>query len=150
MKPPKIIEFEYDPNPARIQGFYDEDVPGYIYINRYLTTFGREIVIAHETQHARCCEEKCSCFDLYADVLREYHAFRAEFEYMVTGRHTTNAWRMYYRIVRDALKRYQGRKIWEGHFKALAKVCRLKLFKEYSRGCKPYKQIMKLVSEGAK
>lgn len=147
MKPVKVIDFYYDPNPSGVKGFYDEDVPGYIYVRESIRGLARDLVIVHETQHARCHEINCDCFDLPADFLREYHAFKAEFDYMCAGRFTRSVWRVYATTVYTNLKRYKKKKVWNGHFKALAKVCRLKLFKEYAERFRSYKQIMKLVSE---
>lgn len=150
MESPKIIEFQYDPNPSGIKGFYDEDVPGYIYIREDLSFITRNIVITHESQHARCHETKCSCFDLPSDFLREYHAFRAEFNYMYSKRRIWMCWNVYLKNILADLKRYRGNKVWLGHYKALAKVCRLKQFKEYAEGYESFKKIMKLVSGGQK
>ena len=144
----KIIEFDYQPNPSGIRGFYDEDVPGYIYVRRDLCGLERELVVAHEAQHAKCHRIKCDCFDLRADFHREYHAFRAELRYMCTFRFTRKTWLEYTRIVYAGLEKYSEVEVWDGNFKALAAVCKLKLFKEYTERFGVHKKIMKLVSGG--
>lgn len=146
----KIIEFSYDPNPSEVKGFYDEDVPGYIYIRQDLTGIIREVVTAHESQHAKCHKTRCKCFDLPSDFLREYHAFMAELDFMCSEIRTWDEWFEYINTVCLDLERYKEKKVWLGHFKALAKVCRLRRFQRVAEVHMVYKQIMKLVSEKKK
>ncbi len=148
MKPLKIIEFSYDPNPSGVMGFYDEDVPGYVYVRKNLGGYERGLIVAHESQHAKCHETKCKCWGKSSNLLSEYHAFCAELDYMCSHRFAKLIWTCYFRTIIEALKRYRANRIWKTHFMALARVCRTKRFEKCAYSHKrQHNIIMKLVSE---
>lgn len=137
------ILFTYRPNKTKINGFFDEE-DGNIYINSDLCKIAKEIVLAHEIRHRRCFKNKCKCWGkLY---WAEYHAFRAEFEF-VLSKNKKSYWKTYFDGVISDLRKFQDKSVtgWREHFKALSKVCRLKKFIEQANKYKYLKKINTII-----
>ena len=138
------------PNKLGINGFFDED-GGNIYINGNLGKIEREIVYVHESQHRTCCLNKCKCWKYKSVYWCEYHAFRAEFNF-VLKKNIPGYWKGYFDItIKDLIKfSRNGKKIksWKEHFQALSKVCRFKDFQKFAKKHRYIKRIDKILKEG--
>ena len=129
----EYILYRYYPNKSHVDGFFDED-DGNIYISKKLGKIAREIVFAHESQHRDCYNNKCKCWGRGTDYWCEYHAFRAEFRF-VLRKNSKRYWKAYFEgVIRD-LTKFKDTSIrsWGAHFQALCKVCRFKAFQEAAR-----------------
>lgn len=144
------ILFTFRPNKLGINGFFEGD-DGYVYINKDLDKISRELVYAHESQHRACFLNKCKCWKPKSDFLCEYHAFRAEFNF-VLKKNTPKNWKHYFNFtIKDLIKfSKNGKNIknWKEHFQALAKVCRLKDFQRFAKKYRYKKRIDKILEKG--
>jgi len=139
------ILFTFEPHYPKVKGFFDSDW-NRVYINKKLGKIKREIVYAHESQHQKCFQSKCKCYDLNSDFLSEYHAFRAEFRFL-QEKDNVRYWRIYFAGVIDDLTRYVTLP-WKAHFKALSKVCRLEDFKKFAKEFDYWKKIERILKKG--
>ena len=123
----KYISFKYAPNKTKINGFFEED-SGNIYINKSLGTRQKELVFVHEMKHKKCCLDKCFCWESGTDFWSEYHAFKAEFDF-VLNKNLKKYWVTYFNILIKDLNKFvenaSNLRTWKYHRKALTKVCRL-------------------------
>jgi len=140
------IEFSYHPNKSKVDGFFDEE-DGQIYIRKNQGRITKEIIFAHESQHKDCCENSCFCWVMVNLFWCEYHAFRAEL-YYVLDQNKSRIWNLYFQgVIKDLTKYYSLIDAVEGqiqHFKALRKVCKMKLFREFAKQYGYYTKIYKL------
>jgi hypothetical protein len=150
----KYILFQYYPIGAvKLDGFYDDqDVNHNVYISKSLKGMDREIAFAHENEHRECHIQECFCWSSGTEFWSEYHAFKAEFDFVVE-QNKDKWWKVYFEYVIRNLKKYKrvGRgamSTWPDHFRALSKVCRLNEFGEYARGYGYYDRIMAIVERG--
>ena len=142
----KPILFTFEPNRSKIHGFYDlED--GEIYVNKRLSKTAQALTVVHEQQHIKCRKSKCHCWPDERLYWCEYHAFRAVLDYVI-GCNSRRIWKAYFDgVVDDLTKYYDKRRAVRGygqHYLALAKVCRLKRFREYAKQYGYDKEIRKI------
>jgi len=146
------ILFKYSPNKSKINGFFDED-DGNIYINESLSTLQKELVLVHETEHKKCYLNKCFCWKSKTDFWCEYHAFKAEFDF-VLNKNLKKYWNIYFSIVIKDLNKFvkdsNNIHTWKEHYKALRKVCKLCNFIKFAKKYGYWKKINGLCNSGDK
>ncbi len=127
-----IVYFRHTPDRSKIGGYFDED-DGHIYINGRASKVRQSLIIAHESQHKKCFDTKCKCWNSRNVYWCEYHAFRAELKY-VAKKDKVRLWQAYFRSVINDLRKFQSKETaYPQHFQALVKVCRLRLFGLYAQ-----------------
>ena len=150
MKKAPYVLFRYYPDRYKLRGFYDSD-NGEVHINKAIPKIVRELTFAHENQHKICHQGKCSCWNKDTEFWCEYHAFRAEFEFILS-KNSNKYWIAYFESVVYDLKKYKRTnhkpKSWPDHFRALAKICRTKEFASYARGYGYHTRIMDIIDRG--
>ena len=144
------ILFKFIPNKLGINGFFEEE-DGCVYVNESLDKISRELVYAHESQHRTCFLNKCKCWKYKSVYWCEYHAFRAEFNF-VLKKNISEYWKNYFNLViKDLIKfrkNSKGIKSWKEHFQALAKICKFKDFQKLAKKYRYKKRIDKILERG--
>jgi len=144
--PGNSIIFSFKPNKSEVSAFFDAD-DGEIYIDKKLGKINREIVYQHENQHRKCFKSKCKCWKKKTEFLCEYHAMRAEFNFV--AKNGLLVQKMYFKITIDALNKYLKNmnkiKSWKAHYQALRKVCKLKQFRFLAQKLGFWKDIERLL-----
>jgi len=135
------ILFSFKPNKSKISGFFDED-DGQIYIDKKLGKIKKEIVYQHENQHRKCFNSDCKCYKKDTDFLCEYHAMRAEFNFI--AKNGVLVQKIYFKLVIKSLNKYLIES-WKAHYQALRKVCKLKKFRFLAKKLGFWREIEKLL-----
>ena len=141
------ILFKYSPNKSKIEGMFDEE-DGNIYVDADLPDCGRKLVYAHESQHRTCFYNKCTCYKSGSLFRIEYHAFLAELIFVVKE-NKDGLWKYYFKGIQKELIKFNNPSIegWIAHFKALRKVCKLKVFIQNAKKYRCWKTIEKRLRE---
>lgn len=127
------ILFTFEPNKSKIEGLFDED-DGNIYIDKKLSSIGKQLVFAHESQHRTCFYSKCECWDKESLFWCEYHAFLAELIFVVK-QNSKKYWDYYFKGFIKELIKFNNPDIigWLPHFKAMRKVSKIKVFQNNAK-----------------
>lgn len=127
-----LILFKYYPNKLKTAGWWEEDAKDYIFVNKRLSRITRKIILAHEEQHRKCYFNKCKCSK--NDYLSEYHAYKAEFQYILDiNKH--KYWKAYFKNALDCLDRYITDKSipsHKWHLSAFKKFSKTKQFRKWA------------------
>lgn len=86
---PRVVYYQFWglPDKSVPYGYVTPHANPYIFIQKGLTQWEKEIVYVHERQHVVCANNKCFCWQQDSDFWTEYHACRAEFMYVLDNHH---------------------------------------------------------------
>lgn len=88
----------------------------------------KRATVVHELQHQACCRSHCFCWKRKNDFWSEYHATKAEYEYICNNLTKRNTG-FVLKSTANTLLLYKKDGDWE-HFKAMKKVLKIRKIRE--------------------
>jgi hypothetical protein len=126
------MQYDYEKDSVLFAGMYDE-ADNTIYISYGLRKAATEVVYYHEREHRECFLRGCFCYKHTSNFWAEYHAYTGELKSVIARNNRSVTKAYFLSVVLSLIESKKHPKVWLDNSRALRRVMRTRLYKEFER-----------------